>query len=627
MAMPADQSKFTISVDNEETLPFGLLIRVGRGRYEKKILVKALTRSPQRVTEVMYDILEMQDLYLELVTTQSVTVKVLWDIVAQYELDEEGTRELTLSQQNRRFELFSDGPNKPYPWRCGNYLFEVNVGQHKYYGGYRIVPKYMGDSQLDNIHQLLNQYIKGLVTDIHTFHRSVAEMYHQRHLFYWRYYVWIKQNIGRLLSGLRLIERYARMDLIKHYRLESRPGRQNIRSFRWQLSKGNRFGSARFYNRHMMEEWDQKDNRMAKYQVLQILRKMNRCINEIRTLYNRCYKESKDNEQHRNTLQQKIDLFDQNWRTTKRFIRRYETQIKELNSHLNELNHQISQFQAMQNHMLKYHHQIQTALNSPFWRTVRPWPDKKVSLTQGKGYHILQQLWEESESIVDTKTHDKSVVVPAHHPTSRLYEYFVYFGVVHCLQEMGFKIQYNPKSGDLLSVIGHNGLEEGFTITLKSNYQRIDVVYDQYIEINSQEARQKQTYFYSGGFHRRPDVRVDCYDLQENDEWRYRSSFILEVKYRALNYIYNEDLPADTKAMEQMYDYGSIGYIYPDARFNHRPIEKVFCVYPGDPDHEIIFPMDHGYMLQFYPRESSNDPQDIVGKEELIKELEEWIRE
>jgi len=96
-------------------------------------------------------------------------------------------------------------------------------------------------------------------------------------------------------------------------------------------------------------------------------------------------------------------------------------------------------------------------------------------------------------------------------------------------------------------------------------------------------------------------MRVDLYRLKDG-QWHYDSSIILEVKYRPLRNIINLDRQGDTQAMEQLNSYRSIGYKYPGGGYNYTPVKMIFCVYPGDNNKDILFPMRYGFMLQFYPQ-------------------------
>src|SRR5690606_26445969 len=118
-----------------------------------------------------------------------------------------------------------------------------------------------------------------------TYHRSLGSTYYHKELFYWRYFYWFKTKVHLLLTGLNLIEQNARTNLYKRYKIENRPGRRDQRSLQWELSKGQIYGVEKFYNRHMKEEWDQHDNRMVKYKVMQILKKLDQCEQQVTTIY------------------------------------------------------------------------------------------------------------------------------------------------------------------------------------------------------------------------------------------------------------------------------------------------------------------------------------------------------
>ncbi|MGN1400103.1 MAG: DUF2357 domain-containing protein [Bacillus sp. (in: firmicutes)] len=559
-----------------QALPFSLSLVVGaEGHSQYRVLIQSLEENPYRIMESLVEIEEQKDLVIEFEGASGICIEVLWDSGNDHAADQE-ERIFTLSSQEPYKVLFMNSSDmnqqeEGYRWSCGIYHFQVLYGQTLYHGAFKVNPKNLDNKQYEKMHQMINEHVSGLGYDyLHA--RSSISCINSRLLKVKVFCGWYGGIEKDLLGYLREIQTSSMYSLGKTYAVEDHPGHLDSRSIRWENGqKGAFFKGTKYLNRKFGPDHDVEENRLVKYRIHRFLA----VLKEMRALASSSS----------------------------------GSPISSPNAA--KLEEQLSRFQR--NLQLIYH--------TGFWRDIRLTSPQKVYVKRQTSYQRCHELWMEGARIWK-RAHDQRVLAPIYKPTAVLYEYYVFFGLLQILEEMGFSTGEETLSQQLESSFFEAGLKPGTTITLYMHGQKIKVIYDQEICYGAEEALETGSHFYSFRPKRRPDIRVDLYE-RNGGIWRYHSSVILEIKYSPLSNIYRPYKM--TTAMEQMEDYRSFKYAYGRDDYHYAPIRDVFCIYPGNDIKPVLYSSPAGIYVQVAPVKGGTDPAGFHGKQELKKLLSAWL--
>lgn len=637
MALFASLATEGIRVDDTYELPFCLRLIVGKGRQIDRVTIDRLTEFTYKLKQYMYTITELKDLKIELVGKEGVSVDValIWNKVYVYGRSE-GSQVYHLSSDKSLVTLYENGANQDdnsYPWRCGSYHFEVVYDGRSYFGGFTIVPKNVTTAQLEHIREYINSYVLGLTEDDLSYKKTVATLGDADRYSYWRYFQWYAQQERLILQALNLIEQHSRIQRKRTYVVQKEPRRIDRHSVRLQHSfKGGIYQDVRFINRRLDEDWDTAANRLVKYRVNKIVRYMTSATVFLREVITNHQEERDHLLADHDDLQNDMTVIRNQKNTTESSLMRLRHALLGKEKKLEKVEETIDSLKQLAERISTYKKSLVATISAPFWGAVAAVPAKNdtsasvgwARASAGSGYELFNRLWEQSERLFNEVNDMQAMPFPVFKPTYLLYEYYVFFVLIEAFSEVGFTPPEGNLSEQLSNFYSHGRLEEGTKVTVIKENKRIDVVYNEYIQPNEKLALEKDSYFYSMSEHREPDIRVDQY-CQVGAEWVYSSSIIFEVKYSPLYNIWNPPGKGETAAMEQLAGYTSINYISRAGNYNHHPIKKIICVYPGAEQKDIVFPFSYGFMLQLYPATDRGAEGDIVGRKELIAELEAWL--
>ncbi|MGN7396005.1 DUF2357 domain-containing protein [Peribacillus frigoritolerans] len=199
--------------------------------------------------------------------------------------------------------------------------------------------------------------------------------------------------------------------------------------------------------------------------------------------------------------------------------------------------------------------------------------------------------------------------------TEVLYEIWGFFEFIKILKEMG----YVPTEGWIYDQEPEPDgfrvpeLEQGTTIVFKKDQLTLRMVYDKFLPFG-----QKQTDLYeplyTGGYHSRPDMRLDVYDGEG-----YIGSLITDFKYRPVNSIWNPRAGRQNKVMKQLDNYQSSfrstwflkGRMPVQILDSMLPVSEVWAAYPKNDDS----PVDEGslqYRIRLMPLTPGQDHKDLI---------------
>lgn len=597
-------------------LPFELNILEGKG--QRKIPITTLSETRWEDRQHTYEVEELVMITLQL-TSSAQPLHITWGMLGKGK--EEGLRRFQMEQGEEEV-LFGATRNERYPWRCGSYSFEISDGEKRWYGTFRVRPKTLNLKQYEQMNQCIESSIEGLVTDAHfrKIGRRTAEKPNGEHTN-WSFFQWFEQNQHALFQVIYQIERVSEQRLTRYYVLEQQPKKQDARSARYtQSPKGQLAPQSRYYNRKFKINPNDEANRYVKYQLRQLFVQLQAVHDMLVVQVHHREAQSERIEMRVSQLKERKRRLTRNERVSAKEIIRsdktYETNRIE-QQQLEEESERLSRYLMDVTRSL---HRLQQLLHSPFWRLVDEAIPRTIRLHREAAYQQFHQLLMQRPSATKQRRRGYQAVVK---PTALLYEYYMYFHTIALLQQLDFILEQSLEE-QLSQYVMAEGLQEGAKVVLTKGDRRVVVTYDEMIADDEKEALRESSHFFSGGTHRKPDIRLDEERMREG-EWTYRSSFIIEVKYRPLNNLYVET--GKTDPMRQMCEYWMIKHVRKaegKTKFTHHAVRDVICVYPGETEEPYTLETGDGTFLKYHPHPEQEGAL-AVGTDELIERLEQWL--
>lgn len=625
MGMQSKVSERNTKINDGSTLPFQLHLIEGGGRVQRKIPITKLANSPFQAHLFSYDVEELVDLEIVLSSRAEERVDIVWGMIEE-EQENELDFTISLTKETPSHMLYSIEKNIEYPWRNGFYHFEIIYRDITYFGGFHVRPKNVDDSELYHIHQLINETLEGLVVDYLKTTKSYGDFSNIEDSSHWRYIQWYKSVELKLIESLSIIEHNSEHNLVKTYQVENQPKHMDNRSIQWQNTvKGQVYAGVKYLNKRQILHMDSDANRLVKYRVFKIVDKMIEAIQFIDNIKSEKIEQYEVIEMDVKRKEERLEKMKTANPVTERERKRMRNALFGSKLDLRELKEQIERITTWYQQFRQSRKMLCNRMFSPFWLHVKDTLPTRVVLGRQIGYQLFHQIWLESNNLLIEAT-NKPVHLPIYKPSYILYEYYVLFGTMYALGEIGFRSKYETIHNQLYLSFFEEGLKEGTQIDLEYEQIKLIITYDQEIELSANEAIEKNTNFYSGESSRKPDIRIAQYEMGASG-WIYKSSFIIEVKYSPFYNIYNKQ--GRTRAAEQMSDYWNIMYAYKDegrVEYQRNTIEHVICAYPGSSSQKIKTHDDFGVYLQFYPNANSDDIYDMIGKQELKNMFSQWLQ-
>ncbi|MRH41316.1 DUF2357 domain-containing protein [Aquibacillus halophilus] len=615
MALPIDASSQLKLKD------YGIYLFFKSGDVEIPIKNLSPTKERKQILETLVEVYEYKPLSLGFIDwnwDEEINVR----IPSIDSTDEDEWLEFTLTKLNQRKIIYNPFTDDTFPWPCGVFLYEIHVGGHIFYGAFKIVPNNITQDQFREMSQFIEDELSGLTQNYHKITRQYPNQLQTIDSSQLSFLSWLGQSFSKLQTALRWIENENQMNIKRHYQVESHPGRIDQNSMKWENTfKGSIVGEHKFYNRKHTHNTNLPENQLVKYQVKEILQRIEQLNQLLLKEVNHFNEELSSRTQTINSLiihlsKGKDPLVTQNdFQKLKNDL--YGKEL-ERDQTIKKLNQIVTSKQAVE----QYKQQLQYSIQQPFWIKVDDTHPKVPAMVVQKGYVMFKRLWNEffkEQQTLLTKQQEKlGEDVSLLHPTSKLYEYYAYLVVIKQLIEKGFQLEYDSLSHQLRRGFMHSQLQSGTTVILSDQESEIHLVYDKTVEHRAQEAIANKTYFFSKFSKKQPDIRIDLYRKQD-DKLLYQSSIIVEVKYRPFQNIFSD--AGNTKAMEQMNEYIGIKYYCPIRKDYFSRIREVLCFYPGNRNQPLSINTEAGKFIQLYPNR-----EHTVGLEEINRIFDEWLR-
>lgn len=610
-----DMSNNYTLIDQKYKYPFLLQLMVGG----KTLPIKYLVTDIAQAQACEYEIEEYKDVAISFTHGQS-DITVVWNKV--FDEDEADQTETVCLNEITNIATLYENRNgmDDYPWRCGNYLFEVQYESKIFYGMFSVLPKNLNEIQLKKIHETLNQKLQGLTEEMLKYSQGAGGQSKLDHLPFALFFKWFERVEPQFYRAITLVQNDSESVLKRSYKLESVPKHIDRYSIKWGNSpKGLLYKDLKYLNRKYSQFVDHVYNRNFKAQLIEVLNILINGKKELVQYLDIQKDHMKETEQDLDKVKIEIQMVEKIRTVSRASKNKLKNNYKYLQIKLIELHNDEKQIRGLLEKTEKSCRLLQATLQNAFWKQIQVRKAAGKMVSNKKGYLLLDQILKKFAEL-SSKAPKEEEIVPVSRPTYLLYEYYVFFSVLDALQNLDYHFPPNSQLKDQLQAFLYkDGIMDGTALRMLSADGRsyIRIVYNEEVERRSQYALEKQKHFFSLKSHRKPDIKIDLYDC-ETDE--FKSSYVVEVKYRPLYSIYQPN--GSTPAMEQMDDYRGISYIRNKGIIEHSVVKDVICAYPGNEHAEKLIPSDYGYFLQMYPEGESDI---TVGEKELTELLSIWI--
>ncbi|PGZ97419.1 hypothetical protein COE51_14060 [Bacillus pseudomycoides] len=602
-------------METEERLPFVLKIIVGAEEKGEHIVLNKLCASPISISSCIYKIQELKPLRLHIQSQKSIKVTFIWNKV--YEGQKQHMEwKYELHERQRTVLLYEHGKTDYlYPWRCGIYHFEVQVGEEQFYGAFQIVPKNFFDDQLELIQQYVKSVLGGIILDRGYYKKTFVTFTDIEDYSYMRMLRTLPQKMKKVKQLYFEVQQKTNFE--QEYIWEMRERKPTRKSIITREKKPY----AKWYNRCFREQKHCKENGYVKYKTKQFYNKLLEIDSFLRETIQKLEGAQQTRREEKKAVHTILQTIERNGSVTERDKQKYRNIHLLKDTDLRKMAMKIQEYKVLYTILQSTLTYFSYLLYAPFWRGVR----EEVTLTTHSLPPVYHQLLHQLEFSPHCNELEPSFLF-VYKPTFLIYEYYAYFTVIAVLQEIGF-IDYLSIAEQIQSYFYLDGLQDGTTIVLDNKDLQLHVAFNDLIETHPLIALSKNSHFYNGEDTKKPDIRIDCYKRGETT-YEYQSSIIIEVKYSPM---YNIFQPVgNTKATEQMYKYWSIKYVEEQngkRLFHRRSIYEVICVYPGSNMHAKKIEAGCGVFLQLYPYKTKKGEERLAGKKELLNIFQHWLAE
>lgn len=320
-----------LQIDNGKTtsLPFELVLTnkitndLKNGTY-----INQLVSSPTSIEKCMYEVTELRDIYIHLITNEPIELTVCWSKISQHENDESFIK-CKLDKETLSYCLYKHEHNgNGYLWSVGQYHFEVIYEHKTYYGGFKVVPKNVSEEGYIALHQTISRHLEGLVVDYLKYKKTWGILNYIQDTTYWRVWEWYQKIESVLLNNLTSIELYSAQGIVRKYKLDERPKRLDQKSMQWEQSiKGVAYNGSKYLNCKMTNYEDIEENHAVKYFISKIILKLDETHSFFEKVIEDIEGKITESQIDLNNKRGRFEQVKTNVRSTKNIIRKYSTQV------------------------------------------------------------------------------------------------------------------------------------------------------------------------------------------------------------------------------------------------------------------------------------------------------------
>lgn len=527
----------------------------------------------------------------------------------------------------------------------GQYLFEVLTPRKSYKAFYNIVSSQFSSEDLLNLKKYLDHMVKGLIYELNKRKYGSLTLKGTIQGSLIHHYEKFEKNKVHLLTLLEDIIKNPLQILTGEYQKRLYTKRPDLKSVRWQVTKGrNKGGTAHFplyYNeKHTKLSVENIENLWIKYiinEIINIFEKINHSLLNEKQRLNHRKLIIMNNIKEKRIQEHKLS---QNKYGFKLHLNKIRSDIKVLEDDYTVINEEIQSISEFSQSVKWWINRLGSLKENSWLNKVQLKKPRYVPYTLMRDYRY-KKIYDYYQDIYYSKQRDQSELDQhsrMFRKTWELFEYYTVGLVIDILQELGYKwiSGWLADYDDLYLESGLGSLPSNTLMLFESptGTHYIELAYDYSLEQKIQKKSNKGQYISQRG--RRPDIRLTI--LEENKaiytrkSLQVRAGLIIEVKYRNHKYLLDQNFNPDVK--EQLVDFTDLRYydpkIFSEFKEPIEPVKQVIVVYPKQKGQEP-FVRDFVYGNQIvYLQISPVDPEsdDIpFGYDTLKDRIKEFLNQ
>lgn len=512
-------------------------------------------------------------------------------------------------------------PEKPEEgYVPGNFLLSYVEGNKRVEYFFTVSPQSLSEASLKTMCQLLEERAHGVTRNRYSHQFVVYEEQTTYHEFDLLGYLF--RHFDELMNSLNQVLACPIEDLTQRYQLTRQSKKQDLKSLRWNETKGQRQttdeAQSLYYEKRHQVTYNTVENRSLKHMIFQISTQLLRLNKGYRLTQQALIQQQQDLiakietlTQHKTTVTERNHLKKTKVLVSQEiYVRKEElaTLTKKLETH----QQQCRQLQRMIGRL--------NAILTDSWMAELPMAfNGRLSqrFFKAPGYSFIHSVYQEVMNL--NQSRQKLPTFPLHQ-TSRLFEYYNLFLVVELLQQQGFVWKsgwlkdFNP------SHYQPRSLEVGEELWFENSQgNRIRLSYDKFLKTSSEAKLGSKAQMVSvNSASRRPDLLIELFHQQT-----FLSAMIIEVKYRKLYSIYQNI--HETDAMKQLMDYRALNYYDPTCRpmLRQQAVDTILTVYPNHEGSRHI--QDEVYGFDFVPLSPTGFDESVEGVAIIKQSLSDFI--
>ncbi|MFD9626647.1 hypothetical protein [Peribacillus muralis] len=521
--------------------------------------------------------------------------------------------------------MFQSRDDEIFPWRMGTYLIKIHYLGQSYTLGIFVKPLYLSVEQVHTVHDYLESKIEGIIYDLVYSNKSLSDVDNILNNWYYDYARYMMNQKESILFYLYSLEKQPVANLIGSNEVSSIQGQLNRKSIQWsQTSKGMSKNSGSsvenyFYNRVKNINYNLKENQWIKNILLKWSSEINHVLEVISSSYASVQKELKNLKNNRIELEKRKFYLNQRRdvaRTTKIDV---FAQITITDQNIQKNTQIASQQESWIIHIRSIYSRIIHLLNNSFFSVVERGTTKPV--LKSNSYYQLNTLYDNSKKI-ERDQGDKERYIKVYKPFWQIYEYYCLFSVIDGLIKMGFNVKRGLEQ-NLFEQYHQSLIKDGSCIVLESETAVVHCWYDKY-HGDIFTAQENGDQFYTGQEKKRPDIKLDLYEKQEDGSLLFRSCLIFDAKFRKLANLHRNDYA--TKTYHQLISYYSFFYRGKNTNSGKGAVVKqVICLYGSERNEAVKTEVDPLLYIKLFPVIDENNKVQTRGEEELLEEIKIWL--
>lgn len=490
--------------------------------------------------------------------------------------------------------LLSNNEHQEEGYVPGSFKLRYKSDEREIQTFFEVAPQTFSSQTLTLMTELLEQEAPGVTKnwfsqssmEINIQQRSVLDSYH-----------YLVNHFDEIINSLNRIMKRPIEDLDQEYQITKVSKKPTAKSKRWSAKNANRQGTQtqqRFLEKRKFINYDVPENRAIKqmmFKISSLILQLNRQYSQHgKSLTSQLIEAEQTLEE---LIQRKDNLSDPfNFKKTRggldREISLKKDEIKSLKRKFEIHQRYVNQIQGMNGRLI-------AMLNEGWMANIQASFNGKISrrFLRHPSYSFIYEVY---RTLTSSQSKSENLQGFPTYQTSKLFEFYNFFLMIHLLEEQGFRWVSGWQKSNRSSSYQVCTINEGDEVWFEnSNQQRVRLSYDRFLKKSSDAKREGKEQLVSVNSNsRRPDLLLELFDHDQ-----FQRGMVIEVKYRKLKSLYQEDY--ETDVMKQLLDYRALNYYDPQQRpaLIQQAIDTVLTIYPTHFESQLVH--EELYDFKFIP--------------------------